>query len=285
MSPTLDDIRQAAERIKPYIHRTPVLTSRSLNEKVGAQVYLKCENLQKVGAFKFRGASNAVFSLSGEEASRGVCTHSSGNHAQAVAMAARFFDIKATCVMPEHAPQVKIDRTRELGARVILAGATSLERRERAEKLAAKEKLTMIPPFDDMDIIAGQGTVGREIVSDWPDVQAILVPVGGGGLISGIGAWVREAIPNCRIIGVQTDAIPSMKVSLDRGEPTTVPVKKTIAAIAMPNVPSERCSLTFRTLTSIDWTTSKSVQAKNTTPCKCTTGGAGGNVPATSGPR
>lgn len=236
---TTSTIEEAARRLPAVVVRTPLLPARWLTERFGTQVMLKCENLQLAGSFKIRGAYTKVSRLSSYERRRGIITYSSGNHAQAVAMAARFFDIKATCVMPESAPQVKVERTQELGARVILAGTTSEERRERAEKIAAKEKLTMIPPYDDMDIIAGQGTVGREIVSDWPDVQAILVPVGGGGLISGIGAWVREAIPNCRIIGVQSDAIPSMKISLERGEPTTVQAKKTIADGLMPVRPGD----------------------------------------------
>ena len=236
---TTSTIEEAARRLPAVVVRTPLLPARWLTERFGTQVMLKCENLQLAGSFKIRGAYTKVSRLSSYERRRGIITYSSGNHAQAVAMAARFFDIKATVVMPEGAPQVKIERTQELGARVILAGTTSLERRDRAEKIAAKEKLTMIPPYDDMDIIAGQGTVGREIVSDWPDVQAILVPVGGGGLISGIGAWIREAIPNCRIIGVQSEAIPSMKVSLERGEPTTVPSTKTIADGLMPVRPGD----------------------------------------------
>ena len=236
---TTSTIEEAARRLPAVVVRTPLLPARWLTERFGTQVMLKCENLQLAGSFKIRGAYTKVSRLSSYERRRGIITYSSGNHAQAVAMAARFFDIKATVVMPETAPQVKIDRTEELGAKVILAGTTSFERKDRAEKIAAKEKLTMIPPYDDMDIIAGQGTVGREIVSDWPDVQAILVPVGGGGLISGIGAWVREAIPNCRIIGVQSEAIPSMKVSLERGEPTSVPAKKTIADGLMPLRPGD----------------------------------------------
>ncbi|HEX6587933.1 MAG TPA: threonine/serine dehydratase [Longimicrobiales bacterium] len=236
---TTSTIEEAARRLPAVVVRTPLLPARWLTERFGTQVMLKCENLQLAGSFKIRGAYTKVSRLSSYERRRGIITYSSGNHAQAVAMAARFFDIKATVVMPEGAPQVKIDRTMELGAKVILAGTTSFERKDKAEKIAAKEKLTMIPPYDDMDIIAGQGTVGREIVSDWPDVQAILVPVGGGGLIAGIGAWIREAIPNCRIIGVQSEMIPSMKVSLERGEPTSVPAKKTIADGLMPLRPGD----------------------------------------------
>jgi|GEM_PF-1152016 len=239
---TTSTIEEAARRLPAVIVRTPLLPARWLTERLGTQVMLKCENLQLAGSFKIRGAYTKVSRLSPYERRRGIITYSSGNHAQAVAMAAKFFDTQAVVVMPETAPQVKIDRTKELGARIVFAGTTSTERRERAEKLASKEKLTMIPPFDDFDIIAGQGTVGRELVQDWPDVQAVLVPVGGGGLIAGIAAWVREALPHARIIGVEPEAAPSMKTSLEAGEPVTIAPGKSIADGLMPVRPGD---LTF----------------------------------------
>src|SRR5690606_28246064 len=184
-------IRDAAQGLRGVAVRTPLLPADWLSEELGAETRLKCENLQRIGAFKVRGAYTMVSRLPEPERRRGIITYSSGNHAQAVAFAARQFAIPAVVVMPVTASAVKIEGARRLGAEVVLEGITSLERQARAEAIAAERGLTVIPPFDHPDIIAGQGTVGLEILEDWPDVRAILVPVGGGGLLSGIAAWVR----------------------------------------------------------------------------------------------
>src|SRR5512138_3810812 len=171
MPPTLQDIQQAAQRIEPYIHRTPVLTNQSLNHLVGAQVYLKCENLQKVGAFKFRGASNAVYSLSDEEASRGVCTHSSGNHAQALALAARMRGVPAYIVMPSNAPQVKKDAVAGYGGIITFCEPTLEARETTLAKVVEETGANIVHPYNDERVIAGQGTATLELLEYVPDLD------------------------------------------------------------------------------------------------------------------
>src|SRR6266542_4685102 len=168
MSPSLDDIQEAAQRIKPYVHRTPVLTNKSLNQKVGAQVYLKCENLQKVGAFKFRGACNAVFSLSGDEAARGVSTHSSGNHAQALALAAKLRGIPAYIVMPSTAPAVKKAAVAGYGGQTTFCEPTLEAREATLAKVVEKTGSTVVHPYNDERVIAGQGTATLELLEEVP---------------------------------------------------------------------------------------------------------------------
>lgn len=225
MSPTLADIRQAAERIEPYIHRTPVLTSRSLNEKVGAQVYLKCENLQKVGAFKFRGASNAVFSLSDEEASRGVCTHSSGNHAQALALAASMRGIPAYIVMPENAPVVKKDAVAGYGGQISFCAPTLAAREETLKRVYERTGANVVHPYNDVRVITGQGTAALELLEDVPDLDVIVAPVGGGGLLSGTAIAACELRPSVRIIAGEPEMADDAYRSLKAGEilPSTNP--------------------------------------------------------------
>jgi threonine dehydratase len=212
---TLTDIQQAAERIKPYIHRTPVLTNESLNQKVGAQVYLKCENLQKVGAFKFRGASNAVYSLSNEEAARGVCTHSSGNHAQALALAARMRGIPAYIVMPNNAPQVKKDAVEGYGGIITFCEPTLEARESTLAKVVAETGANIVHPYNDERVIAGQGTATVELLDSVPDLDVILTPVGGGGLLSGTSIAAKGLKPGIRVIAgepeMADDAYRSMK--------------------------------------------------------------------------
>src|SRR5512133_1593548 len=215
MSPTLDDIQQAAQRIKPYIHRTPVLTNESLNQKVGAQVFLKCENLQKVGAFKFRGASNAVFSLRDEEASRGVCTHSSGNHAQALALAARMRGIPAYIVMPDNAPSVKKNAVAGYGGLITFCEPTLEARESNLDRIRLDTGATVVHPYNDERVIAGQGTAALELLEDVPDLDVIITPVGGGGLLSGTSIVATETKKGIRVIAAEpemaNDAFRSMR--------------------------------------------------------------------------
>lgn len=200
MSLTLHDIQEAAKRIKPYIHRTPVLTNESLNEKVSAQVFLKCENLQKVGAFKFRGACNAVFSLSEAEAARGVCTHSSGNHAQALALAARLRGIPAYIVMPENAPGVKKAAVAGYGGQITFCEPTLESREATLAEIVQKTNAAVIHPYNNELVIAGQGTATLELLEDISDLDVIIAPVGGGGLLSGTSIAARETKRGIRVI-------------------------------------------------------------------------------------
>jgi len=203
MSPSLADIRTAAERIRPYAHRTPVLTCASLDREVGAQVWLKCENLQRVGAFKFRGACNAVFSLSELEAGRGVVCHSSGNHAQALALAARLRGVPAHIVMPSNAPAVKKAAVAGYGGQITFCEPT-LEAREATQaRVVAATGATIIHPYNDARVIAGQGTAALELVQDFPDLDVILAPVGGGGLLSGTAIAAQGLSPRIRVIAAE----------------------------------------------------------------------------------
>lgn len=201
--PTFKDIEAAHQKIKPHIHNTPVLSNRQVNERAGAKVYFKCENFQKVGAFKFRGASNAILSLTNEQAARGVATHSSGNHAQAVALAARMRGIKAHIVMPENAPAVKKNAVKNYGA-VITYSESTLEGREAALARVLEETgATFIHPYNDPRIISGQGTAAVELLQTRPDLDLILAPVGGGGLLSGTAIATDACRKSCRVIGCE----------------------------------------------------------------------------------
>lgn len=226
---TLRDIEAAAARIKDVVVRTPLLPFPELSLDLGGQVRLKCESLQRAGSFKARGATNFVSQLSQEELARGVITYSSGNHAQALAMAASSKGVRAVVVMPTTAPSVKVEGAKRLGAEVVLEGTTSLHRQGRAYAIAEAEGLTMIPPFDHPYIIAGQGTVGMEIVEDWPEVDMVLVPIGGGGLASGTAVALKSLLPNVKVIGVEAAGAPSMRAALDAGEPVTLDGIDTIA--------------------------------------------------------
>jgi threonine dehydratase len=239
----LDAIRAAAGRLEGVVVRTPLLPSPDLAEATGArEVRLKCENLQRAGAFKARGANNFVLQLPDEAVANGIITYSSGNHAQAVALAARIRGVRAVVVMPTTAPRVKVEGAKALGAEVHFEGTTSLQRKARAEAIAAEEGLTMIPPFDDPEIIAGQGTVGLEIVEDWPDVDMVVVPIGGGGLGAGVSAAVRALRPEARIVGVEPVGGASMKAALEAGQPV---VLESTASIADGLLPVKAGELTF----------------------------------------
>lgn len=215
MTPALADIRAAAERIKPYAHRTPVLTCESLNQKVGARVFLKCENLQKVGAFKFRGACNAVYSLTNEEAARGVCTHSSGNHAQALALAAKIRGIPAYIVMPNNAPSVKKNAVAGYGGRITFCEPTLEARESTLDRIRLETGATLVHPYNDERVVAGQGTAALELLEDIPDLDVVIAPVGGGGLLSGTAIAATELKKGIRVIAgepeMADDAFRSMR--------------------------------------------------------------------------
>jgi len=229
MPPTLNDIQQAAERIKPYAHRTPVLTNESLNQKVGAQVYLKCENLQKVGAFKFRGACNAVYSLTDEEAAHGVVTHSSGNHAQALALAAKMRGIPAYIVMPSNAPQVKKDAVAGYGGQITFCEPTLTARESTMEGIRQKTGATVVHPYDNEKVIAGQGTAAMELLEDVPDLDVIITPVGGGGLLSGTSIAAMGIKKGIRVIAGEPEKADDAFRSLQAGRIIPSENPKTIA--------------------------------------------------------
>jgi threonine dehydratase len=233
------DIALAARGLEGVIVRTPLLAAPWLAEQAGAEVRLKCENLQAAGAFKIRGAYTALARLGPEARARGVIAYSSGNHAQGVALAARLFGTKAVVVMPTTAPSVKLEGARRLGAEVVLEGTTSLHRQRRAEVIAGERGLTIIPAFDHPDIIAGQGTVGLEILEQWPDVETVIVQIGGGGLIAGVAAWLRQNRPSVRIIGVEPRAADAMRRSVAAGEAVTIEPGSTIADGLMPVRPGD----------------------------------------------
>jgi threonine dehydratase len=199
-APDLRAIRAAAERIRPYAHRTPVLTCSSLDTMAGAELFFKCENLQKVGAFKFRGAANTVFSLSEKEASAGVATHSSGNHAQALALAARLRGIPAHIVMPENSPKVKVAAVRGYGARIVFCAPTQKDREQTLERVVAETGATFIHPYNNPGIIAGQGTCALELLEQVSDLDLVMAPVGGGGLLSGTALSCHYLRPEVRVI-------------------------------------------------------------------------------------
>lgn len=199
------DIQAAAVRLKGIAHHTPVMTSRTLDEQVGAQVYLKCENLQRVGAFKFRGAYNAISQLSEAEKARGVIAFSSGNHAQAVALVGKLLGIKTVIVMPDNAPATKRAATAGYGAEVIIYDPTQADRKQIAESLSAEHGYTLIPPYDHAGVLTGQGTAALELIEEVGALDYLLTPVGGGGLLSGSAIAAKGAAPDCRVIGVEPE--------------------------------------------------------------------------------
>jgi threonine dehydratase len=218
----LADIRSAAERIAGQVHRTPVLGARILGERAGVSLVLKCESLQKTGSFKPRGALNKVLSLSASERARGLVTVSAGNHAQAVAWAARRVSVPCAVVMPDSAPRAKLDAVRGYGAEVVLHAdrATLFDRLREVEK---ERGATFVHPFDDPVGLAGAGTVGLEIVEQVPDVEAVVVPVGGGGLMAGVTSAVKQAAPHCRVIAVELAEGPGLGPAIAAGKPVPVP--------------------------------------------------------------
>ena len=226
---TLDQIEAAALRLDGRIHRTPVITSRSLDEASGHAVFLKCENFQRAGAFKIRGALNKLLTLSTEERSRGVVAFSSGNHAQGVALAARMTGASAMILMPTDAPALKLAATRGYGAEVVFYDRQTEDREAKARELADKTGRIMVPPYDDYAIMAGQGTAALELMTDVPRLDALLTPVGGGGLMAGCSTVARSLRPEMKVFGVEADSANDTWLSFRKGERVSIPPPPTIA--------------------------------------------------------
>jgi threonine dehydratase len=239
MSATFADIQAAAARLAGVANRTPVVTSRTFDARAGAQVFFKCENLQRGGAFKFRGAYNTIRQLSEEQRWRGVVSFSSGNHAQGVALAARLLGTPAVIVMPNDAPEVKLAATRGYGAEVVLYDRAEQKREAIARQLAEERGLALVPPFDHPHIIAGQGTAALELLTDVPDLDALVVPIGGGGLISGCSIAAHALRPGIRVIGVEPDTANDAYLSLQKGERVSTPQSHSIADGLLPTAPGE----------------------------------------------
>jgi threonine dehydratase len=222
------DIQAAAKRLRGVAHRTPVLTSRTLDAMLGAQVFMKAENLQRMGAFKFRGGYNAVNVLSDEQRARGVVAFSSGNHAQAVALAARLHGCRATIVMPHDAPANKLDATRGYGAEVIVYDRYTQDRAAIASELVAERNAVLIPPFDHLPVMAGQGTTALELVEDTGTLDSLIVCAGGGGLLSGCTVAARHLLPGIRVFGAEPERGNDMQLSLRSGSIVSIDVPRTI---------------------------------------------------------
>jgi threonine dehydratase len=232
----------AAERLRGVVHRTPVVTSRTLDARTGATAFLKCENLQRMGAFKFRGAYNRLVQLDADARARGVVAFSSGNHAQGVALAAKLLGIPATIVMPEDAPAAKVAATREYGAEVVFYDRSTMNRGSIAAEVAAQSGATLVPPYDDPAIVAGQGTVALELLRDVPDLDVLLVCTGGGGLLAGCALAAVALRPGIAIYGVEPEAGDDFRQSFVLGERVEIAVPETIADGQRTTSPGE---LTF----------------------------------------
>jgi threonine dehydratase len=239
---TLEDVRDAAVRIKGVAHRTPVLRSRTLDDLVGAEVFVKCENFQRIGAFKFRGAYNAASRLSAEQVAKGIAAYSSGNHAQAVALAARELGTTAVILMPEDTPRSKMEATADYGAEIVTYDRYTGDRVAIGEALAADRGLALIPPYEHPHVIAGQGTAALELLEEAGDLDALVVPVGGGGLIAGSATAAKGLRPGIRVVGVEPEAGDDTKRSLEAGRRVSIPVPRTIADGQAADIPGE---LTF----------------------------------------
>ena len=227
--PTYDDVRAAAERLAGHAHRTPVLRSATADARLGAQVFFKCENLQRVGAFKFRGAYNALARFDAVQRRTGVVAFSSGNHAQAVALAARLLGMPAVIVMPHDAPAAKLAATRGYGAEVIGYDRWHEDRAAIGARLATERGLTLVPPFDHADVIAGQGTATKELLEEVGELDALFVCLGGGGLLSGAALAVRALSPRCKLYGVEPEAGNDAQRSLQEGRIVTIDPPQTLA--------------------------------------------------------
>ena len=227
--PTFTDVRAARERLRGRAHETPVMTSTTLNDLAGADVRLKCENLQRIGAFKFRGAYNAIARIPGADRRRGVVTFSSGNHAQAVALVGRLLDTPTTIVMPADAPQIKRQATEGYGAEVLSYDPRSASREALAREVQARSGSILIPPYDHPDVIAGQGTAAMELHDQAGDLDMLLVPCGGGGLLSGSALAARSTMPGCRVIGVEPELADDAARSFRSGVLQTVHHPPTMA--------------------------------------------------------
>lgn len=214
---TREDFERARANVSPHVYHTPLLSSRSLSDTTGFEVRLKAELFQRGGSYKIRGPLNKIAHLSDEERARGIICSSAGNHAQGVALAAQHYGVKAVVVMAENATRSKVAATEGYGAEVVLHGKIWDEANEKALELVAERGLTYVHPFDDPQLIAGQGTVGLEILEDWPEAEIVLVPIGGGGLISGISMALKSSKPEIRVIGVESSGAPAMKRSVEAG--------------------------------------------------------------------
>ena len=239
---TIDMINAARDRIASRIHRTPVVTSRLFNEVAGKQVFFKCENLQRAGAFKIRGATNKIQSLTEEEKRRGIVAFSSGNHAQAVALAGKEAGVRVVVAMPDDAPKAKVAATRDYGAEIIFYDRHKEDREKFALDLAESERLVMVPPYDDELIMAGQATCGLELLEDVPDLDCLLAPCSGGGLFAGVASAAKEVKPDIKLFPVEPDTADDTKQSFDKGERVSIPPPPTIADGLRVQVPGR---LTF----------------------------------------
>jgi threonine dehydratase len=227
--PTYEDVLSAAQRLKGIAHRTPVLRSSSADELLGAQLFFKCENLQRTGAFKFRGAYNALAQFSPEQRQHGVLAFSAGNHAQAIALSARLLDMPAAIVMPEDAPASKMAATREYGAQVVTYNRYTENREAISHRLAQERGMTLVPPFDDLQVIAGQGTAAKELLEDVPNLDYLFVCVGGGGLLAGSILAAQALVPQCKVVGVEPEAGNDGQQSVRTGHIVQIPTPHTIA--------------------------------------------------------
>jgi threonine dehydratase len=227
------DVEQAAARLAGAAHRTPVLTSSTADARTDAALFFKCENYQRMGAFKFRGAWNAIARFTPQQRAAGVLTFSSGNHAQAIALSARLAGIRATIIMPQDAPRLKVEATREYGGEVIFYDRYTENREEIAQRLAAERGMTVIPPYDHPDVICGQGTAAKELFEETGPLDLLLVPLGGGGLLAGSALAASGLAPHCKVIGVEPEAGNDGQQSLRRGEIVHIGVPTTIADGAM----------------------------------------------------
>ncbi len=237
--PTIQDIREAQKRLKPHIRHTPLLRGEKMEKTLGCQIYLKPETLQITGAFKIRGALNKALSLSKEEIAKGIIATSSGNHAQGLAYAARMLGVKALLVLPVTTPKIKIENTKALGAEVILFDGDTAARWKRVYEIAEENKYAVVHAFEDPLVMAGQGTIACEILEDLEDVETVIIPMGGGGLISGIATAIKETKPSVRVIGAEPALTPKYFHSRINKERTSLPLKNTIADGLRISVPGQ----------------------------------------------
>ena len=227
--PSYDDVAAAAQRLQGQAHRTPVLRSDTADKLLGARLFFKCENFQRMGAFKFRGAYNSLAQFTPEQRKAGVIAFSSGNHAQAIALSARLLGIPATILMPLDAPQAKVDATRGYGGEVIMFDRYTQDREQLTRQLAAERGLTVIPPFDHPHVLAGQGTAAKELFDEVGELDVLFVPLGGGGLLSGTALSTRALAPRCKLYGVEPQAGNDGQQSFRKGEIVNIPTPKTLA--------------------------------------------------------
>lgn len=227
--PTFQDVISASNRIEGHAHRTPVITSRTVNEEFGAEVFFKCENLQRMGAFKFRGAFNALSKFDEAQRKAGVVAFSSGNHAQAIALAAKLLGIPATIIMPHDAPAMKVAATKGYGGNVVIYDRYKEDREQIGKTLAQQHGMTLIPPYDHPDVIAGQGTAVKELIEEVGELDALFVPLGGGGLLAGSALSMRALSPDCRLYGVEPEAGNDGQQSFRKGSIVHIDTPKTIA--------------------------------------------------------